>query len=680
MPSSLSRRSFARLVCLTALPQVTRGARRMLGELMAHGDSQEFVHPGMLHSDADLRRMREAVRQKQQPIYGGFERLRDDPHSQLSYKAFGASEEVGRNPTIRANALEGDSNAAYQMALMGQITQDSRYFLRCALILDDWASTLKRITGADAVLCAGLSPFKLANAAELLRAGDGGWPQASVLRFGQFLRGVVLRVIDNFAPFANGNWDTAALKTMTAIAIFLEDRELLDRALVYYLHGCGDGRLEHYIYANGQCQESGRDQQHTQLGLAHMGDCCEMAWHQGLDLYGMMDNRLLLGFEYTARYEVGKDVPFVPDIDQTGKYRHRVISPRSPLRPVYEQIYNHYAMRRGLPTPWTAKAAAQVRPEGPGFGADHTGFGTLLYSRTAAEPIEAVASATPAGLYASDDGAAVHLSWVPLVTPSSYIVMRRGGRGARRIPVSASSGVAEDHTAASHQQYEYRVEVSRDHRRSNAVTAVAALPEGWVVSGVGKEAPPGTAFCSGTSWRLSAAAIANVQVPSGLTLLARHLSPRETVFSATLLPQFASQSLRAGVACFGKDGAAAILLLVPGKGSFAEHVVWAVQLWVREHEASDLVMQHQVGLGEPAVSYGRLYAALGLRFLQSGAAWAAEFSTDGFAWIRVGSCDALHAPLRAGMVLTSGIPEVSTEVMWDPVTVAPGTSWNVKSV
>ena len=144
--SYFSRRTFARLLCFAALPEVSRGAGMLLHTSISQTDLQRFVHPGMLHSASDLRRMREAVRDRAQPIYAGFEKLRDDPHSKLSYKLAGASEEVGRNPTLRANALENDANAAYQLALMGHITADPQYFKLCASILDDWANTLKRIT------------------------------------------------------------------------------------------------------------------------------------------------------------------------------------------------------------------------------------------------------------------------------------------------------------------------------------------------------------------------------------------------------------------------------------------------------------------------------------------------------------------------------------------------------
>ena len=668
----LSRRTFTRLLCLAGVPNVGRGAS-LLVQVAGGGKSLgEFAHPGMLHSAGDLRRMREAVGERRQPIYAGFEKLRDHPHSQLTYKAAGALEEVSRNPTVGANRLENDSNAAYQLALMGHITGDSQYFKRCAGILEDWAVTLKRITGEDAILCAGLAPFKLANAAELLRAGDRSWAQASAVRFGQFLRGVVLPVVGNFAAFANGNWDTAALKTMMAIAIFTEDRALFDRALVYYMHGCGDGRLDHYIYANGQCQESGRDQQHTQLGLAHMGDCCEMAWNQGLDLYGMMNNRLLLGFEYTARYEVGEEVAFVADLDQTGKYRHSVISPRSPLRPVYEQIYNHYANRRGLPAPWTAKAAAQVRPEGTGqTGADHTGFGTLLYTRDAGEPIEVVPFARPSGVYASAVDGVVRVSWIPLRSGGSYSLLRTGKGKAVSLPVAGGVAVQDDHDVVAGEVYEYRLEGAHGARDSDAVSVVAGLPDGWSLSSLGEMLSESRAFCAGSLWRMSAGAGKDAAVTGGgLAFLARMLSPREVMFSARLLPLFASQALAAGVACMGEDGACSVLMLAPGKGIDGEHIAWTVRLLTRPDRESHFSAQGEAVLAEPAVRYGRLYSPLSFRFRKVDAVWKAELSSDGESWKEVGKCGPLQGRLRAGMVMTSGIADVSTEVMWDGVTAA----------
>ena len=45
-----------------------------------------------------------------------------------------------------------------------------------------------------------------------------------------------------------------------------------------------------------------------------------MAWEQGDDLWGALDNRLMKGMEYTARYNLGEDVPFETWTDCTGLY------------------------------------------------------------------------------------------------------------------------------------------------------------------------------------------------------------------------------------------------------------------------------------------------------------------------------------------------------------------------
>ena len=135
----------------------------------------------------------------------------------------------------------------------------------------------------------------------------------------------------------------------------------------------------------GQCQESGRDQQHTQLGLGHLAEACEIAWNQGVDLYGEADNRLLKGFEYTARYNLGQDVPFVPHVDTTGKYRHKQISSsgRGKFRPIWEPRYVCYASAAELPRIAIAMLEAEAFIVWP---RPHLRlFGHRVFGRSAAE-------------------------------------------------------------------------------------------------------------------------------------------------------------------------------------------------------------------------------------------------------------------------------------------------------
>ncbi len=342
-----------------------------------------FVHPGLLHNQADLQRMRRKVADGEEPWTSGFERLRRHWQSQSNYRPAGPYAFVSRGSMSNA-AMEADGNAAYQNALMWCITGDEAHARKAVDILNAWSGKLKRIGGRDEQLGAGLGGFKFVNAAELIRATYPKWSAQDIAQFQVVLKLVVYPPIEDFATFANGNWDGACVKTMMAIGVFCDDREMFDRAVDYYYHGSGNGRLTHYIInERGQCQESGRDQGHTQLGLGQLAEACEIGWHQGLDIYGAADNRLLHGFEYTASYLLGHDVPFVTHTDMTGKYRATEISPRGRgrLRPIYEMVWNHYYNRRGLDAPYTGQAAEHTRPEGPAFRADHPGFGTILFYR-----------------------------------------------------------------------------------------------------------------------------------------------------------------------------------------------------------------------------------------------------------------------------------------------------------
>ena len=345
-----------------------------------------FVHPGLLHDESDLERMRRHVAAKDSPWIEGFEVLKKHPASSATWKIRGplVAARFDADDRGRSSVLTFDADAAYQNTLMWCVTGDKAHARKAAEILDAWASTLRLVDGHDARLRVALTGFKLISAAELLRHTFPEWDRESVARFEQFVRGVILPQIRDFATFANGNWDAACLLTVMAAGVFLDDHDLFDRAVEHFRVGDGNGRLTHYVVnTDGQCQESGRDQQHTQLGLGLLCEACETAWHQGVDLYAEADDRLLAGFEYTARYNLGDDVPFAPHVDTTGSYRHTTISAegRGKLRPIYELPWRHYGGRRGLTAPWTRKAAEKNRPEGVGVPGDHAGFGTLLFTR-----------------------------------------------------------------------------------------------------------------------------------------------------------------------------------------------------------------------------------------------------------------------------------------------------------
>ena len=469
----LAARLFATIVLMVCQP--------------AMGESA-FVHPGLLHDRDDLQRMKDAVAARREPVFSGYEVFRNHPQSRSNYAMRGPGTEIGRNPSVNSAEYDSDANAAYQCAIMWCITGDAAYAAKSIEILNAWSATLKSVSGRDAVLMAGLGPFKMVNAAELIRHTGAGWPEAEVGRAEQNFREVIYPAVKDFAPFANGNWDTAAIKTVMAVGVFCDDRAIFERALRYYVNGAGDGRLTHYIInETGQCQESGRDMPHTQLGLAHLGDCCEIAWHQGLNLYGYADNRLLKGFEYTVKYNLGERVPFVETLDRTGKYRHATISTngRGRLRSVFEQVYNHYVNRVGVPAPWTQKAAEKIRPEGPGLpGADHPGFGTLLFSRPPLAMISVSTPAAPGGIVARGSATTNTLTWVESIGATRYGVKRATSQKGPYTTIASNFAGAfySDTKVESGKVYYYTVSASNPAGESPDAfeTAICAgLPKPW---------------------------------------------------------------------------------------------------------------------------------------------------------------------------------------------------------
>ncbi len=649
-----------------------------------------FVHPGLLHSREALARMSNAVAARENPTFAGYEVFQRHPQSQSDYPMRGPMEMVGRNPTIGQADYDSDANAAHQCAIMWAITGEKAYAEKSKQIINAWSSTLKSITGRDAVLMAGLGPFKMVNAAEIIRYTDAGWSETDIRQAERHFKEVIYPVIKDFAPFANGNWDTAAIKTTLAIGVFCDDRAIFERALRYYLAGTGDGRLTHYIINDqGQCQESGRDMPHTQLGLAHLGDGCEIAWHQGLDLYGFAENRLLKGFEYTAKYNLGENVPFVATLDRTGKYHHFTISTngRGRLRAVFEQIYNHYANRMGMSAPYTQRAAEQIRPEGPGLpGADHPGFGTLLFTRPAkADTQTRVLPLPPAGIIACGSTNEIKLTWIAAVNATSYNVKRaRGTERFRVLAQNVSSAAYADKSVMAGEVYHYVVSAANVAGESNdsfSASIGAGLPEAWRHQDIGNIAVAGNASFDGTGFTIEGAGLDIGGTNDQCHFAFVPLDGNGTIV-ARFVPQTSSQFSKFGLMMRESPAANAAhvsLLLTPEATGQIEAPAWKGALISRDSAGAGTTVR-SVGekLSAPAVTYGRLTGYCWLKLERSGGTITGSSSLDGRTWTRVGTATVpLKQKLFAGLPVCSRLPEITTTVMFDKVSVtssAPRTN------
>ncbi|TLS48086.1 Ig family protein [Streptomyces montanus] len=480
-----------------------------------------FTHPGLLHTAADLARMKAAVAAQESPVYDGYLTFAAHARSKATYtiQNTGQITSWGRGPTNFQNQAVADSAAAYQNALMWCVTGNRAHADKARDILNVWSASLTMITGADGPLGAGLQAFKFVNAAELLRHSDyDGWAEEDLARCEQSFLRVWYPAVSCYMLYANGNWDLTSVQSILAIGVFCEEPTLFEDALRFAAAGAGNGSVRGRIVTDaGQGQESGRDQGHEQLAAGLLADAAQVAWNQGVDLWGYDDQRILANFEYLARYNLGGDVPFTTDLDRTGKYIKKSLGAngRGNLPPIYEMAYAHYAGVRGLDAPYTK--AAVFRGTGgtrvvEGSNDDLPSFGTFAYAGAVA-PSPTVPT-VPAGVTAVGEDKAVTVAWLPSAWASEYTVRRatRPEGPYEEIASGVGRPTCTDSDVNAGRTYYYTVTAANAQGNSGTsgpVAATAGLPEPWSTRDVGDVKIPGSAVFDGERFVLEASGTAD---------------------------------------------------------------------------------------------------------------------------------------------------------------------------
>ena len=431
------------LPLLPALPLIANAG----GASAATAGEPAFKHPGVLHTEEDFQRMRTQVKAGAQPWLDSWRELTGDAQSRPGLPI--SSQPVTRRGGEGQNfgTMVHEMNHAYELALRWKISGELDCARDAMAVLNTWATTTKRIEGnADRFLAAGIYGYQWANTAEIMRTYEG-WAAAEVRQFQQWLLDVFVPLSRDFLLAHNGaditnyfaNWDLCALCGLMAIGVFCDRRDLYDAALSYYRTGRGNGAALRYVYYVhpgylGQWQESGRDQGHSTLGVALAGALCQIAWNQGDDLFGHLNNRLLAGAEYVALSNLADadghrlhQLPFVPMTRFNSANGHpetaTELSGSPHRRHCWALIHNHYVNVKGLSAPWTTAMVAQLQPAPDGLDGDMPGFSRLTYSRQPGTP-----AAAPSGLEARVRAGQVVLSWWGTSAATSYVIKR--GRSA----------------------------------------------------------------------------------------------------------------------------------------------------------------------------------------------------------------------------------------------------------
>ncbi|MDP4276098.1 MAG: alginate lyase family protein, partial [Bacteroidota bacterium] len=316
-----------------------------------------FIHPGISYTQADLDRMKAMVAAKQEPFYSSYLKMKADVFSSR-----GGRTGLTRINEGQFNGIIGvDGRAALQQALIWKIEGDLKYADRAVQILNGYKNLVSASSRGTGPLDNG-KIYMLIDAAELMR-DYSGWSSTDQKAFKDMLvhPGYSTKVIPsshynlddalNDVTFywnifngdsgRHGNQGIFALRGLMAMGIFMDNDTIYDRAyrkfmsqphrrddlaypsgppVINYTSGTYstfeeyslgnrlntvtdygyDDELKYYIYENGQCQESFRDQAHTMCGITNCFDMAKMAWNQGDNMFDAYSGRLLKGLEWNT--------------------------------------------------------------------------------------------------------------------------------------------------------------------------------------------------------------------------------------------------------------------------------------------------------------------------------------------------------------------------------------------
>lgn len=609
--------------------------------------AQPFVHPGGLHTLADLNRMKTNVLAGNHPWIDDWNRLIADPQAQTGYGTH-----VQANMGASRQNADLDAHAAYLDALRWYISGNTSYANKATNILTAWARVVnQQPSGTDIPGLIGIPIFDFAMAGEVLRAYPG-WQPAHFSAFTNMMTQYLYPVCHDFLNRHNdacithywANWDACNLGAILAMGVLCDDTNKFNEAATYFKSGPGNGAISNAVYflhpgGLGQWQETGRDQEHAQLGVGLLGAMCEVAWNQGVDLFGYGNNRLLAGAEYVARCNLSEPVPYTTynNCDNVKQYYvSRNGLGRLDDRPVWELIYNHYVVLKGLSAPNVQKMAQLMRPE---HGSpDHFGYGTLAFTfNAAASPYPPSPLApTPADLNAIAGVKRVTLKWTPSSgdTAQGYRIQRTANPGG---PFSTIASWANDtlpeydDTGVSNGTTYYYIIAAINQSGTNAnpapvsatPSAAGPLPTGWAQQDIGSVTSSGSAsyanagsntfVLSGNGSDIGGTAdsfsFAYVSVTNDFTFTARVLINGSVKVGLMMRETLAANS-RALALTVGETGAR------------------EMKFWTRSTTGGSMTTQ---------TGNDYSYTPVWVRLKRAGNVFTASQSSDGATWFTIGS-------------------------------------------
>ena len=308
-----------------------------------------FVHPGIIVSLPMLEKIRSDVQAKVEPVFTAYAaakvgRVAGNETSGLwlaNLLYVPQCQPLMKNGSGWVPWKE-DAFAAYTHALLYFIDQDPRHAEKAVELFDGWTAQLMAQDTSWAIntwgLQTGWGAAVWPRAAEIIRHTYTKWPEAKAVAFGSMMTDKVLPIVEHGAS-TNGNIAHVMHEASFHIGIYNDNATTVANAVALwrkqapaYLYissdgptpkrppaepylantgpvcgpTCDDTQIEEYwhgqkVYGRGHdgiCQESCRDLGHTLLGFATLVNMAETAHHQGIDLYGENQKRIIASAEF----------------------------------------------------------------------------------------------------------------------------------------------------------------------------------------------------------------------------------------------------------------------------------------------------------------------------------------------------------------------------------------------
>jgi autotransporter-associated beta strand protein len=325
--------------------------------------AQRFVHPGIPFTKYDLNQLKQNI--TKEPWLSAYNAFANDAHSRLSYSPGGPAATVTRAPNLNNIQWINDMIAIRNLAFMWIFTGDSAYARKATNLLDAWAVTNTTWGGNESMLDIGDYADSWGTGAEILRYTFPGWSQANTDHVKNYFANILYPT--SWVPFQlrDANKGALMLKIALAASVFCDDTTRFNQAIDVYRMDAGGGMRN--SLPNGQVGDAGRDD-HWRVQAAALVWGAEVAYKQGIDMYEELGKRVLaIGELYHKFAFEGDTMTFIPFGNYSSYWTNWGISTGARRGDMTNTIMGAYALRKGIPTPYTDKMRAALGGAGGDF-------------------------------------------------------------------------------------------------------------------------------------------------------------------------------------------------------------------------------------------------------------------------------------------------------------------------